>query len=660
MKHPYLISRLCTLGMALVLLALTGLALWTAVITDEINNHTRTAIHLSDLYQQARSLITAEESIDWQYHVEPGPELRLQESSINASLLGVFGLLSRDGEADDRTIAQQLSALQQRYFIVVNKMFAAIDRGDSTQAHLIDSTEVDPMYQPMRQPVNEEAADHYAQEEQSLNELNQVQRAVFIGTPIAFGLSLTLLSLFWVVLRFYQRRLEQATQDEIARLTQAMLTDHLTGLGNHRAYQQDIQREIESAGDQGKMLGLAILDLDELKTINEESGHLEGDRILSTLGATLRESKLSPYSYRLESDGFALILSHTTQTEAARALDQLRQDAARHLDGATVSIGLVVAEPGEGSAETFYQQADAALTEAKRRGRNKVVTFEEIRDRVSIISSAQAHALRRLLAEGTVSVAFQPIWDLECGRLLSFEALTRPGTIYGFDGPQEAFDLAEKLGLAHKLDVICIRAILARAAELPADSLLFLNLTPQTLVHDLLTGATLVEATISAGLSPSRVVLEITERSLVELDEVVQKVKFLRLMGFRVALDDAGAGNAGLEMLSQLAVDFVKIDRAVVNRALTDRAAYGVLVGIIAIARESHSAVIAEGIETSEMLALVQRLKVQYGQGYLLGRPNETIPDTETLQHLHQFLQMDTQAPPESIDERLLNPLPGF
>jgi diguanylate cyclase (GGDEF)-like protein len=657
MKHPYLISRLSTLGIALVILVLTGLAISTTVLTNNLSNQTRTAIQISDVYQQASSLIASEETIDWHYHVEPGPRLRLQERAVNASLIGVFDLLLRVGGADDRSVAQQLRILQQRYFLAINEMFAAIDRGDRTQTHTIDSTEVDPLYAPMARLVNTVAGGDYAQEQQSLDELGQIQHGVLIGTPLAFGLSLALLGVFWAALRFYQRKLEQAVRDEIAQLTRAALTDQLTGLGNHRAYRQDMQREVERASDQGKTLGLALMDLDELNTINEDFGYLEGDRILSILGATLRESELSPHSYRLEGDGFALILPDTTRTDAARALDRLRQDAARQLVGATVSIGLEVAESGGGNTETLYQQADAALAEAKRRGRNTVVAFEEIRGRISIISPARSHALRRLLAEGTVSVVFQPIWDLERGRLLSFEALSRPAAIYGFDGPQEAFDLAEKLGQAHKLDAICIRAVLARAPELPADSLLFLNLTPQTLVHDLITCATLLEATVSAGLSPSRVVLEITERSIVEVDEIVQKVKFLRMMGFQMALDDVGAGNAGLEMLSQLPVDFVKIDRAVVNRALTDRAAYGVLVGIIAIARESHIAVIAEGIETPEMLALVQQLQVQYGQGYLLGRPAETIPVADTLQDLLSSWYTGPRATSVSVNETLLNPL---
>jgi len=196
------------------------------------------------------------------------------------------------------------------------------------------------------------------------------------------------------------------------------------------------------------------------------------------------------------------------------------------------------------------------------------------------------------------------------------------------------FDIADLMGRAHELDAICVEKILARAVDLPPDALLFLNLTPQSLVHDLLTGTILLEAVISAGLKPSRVVLEITERSIVKLAEVVQKARFLQQMGFRIALDDAGAGNAGLEMLSQLSVDFVKIDRAVVVNAFTDQAAHSVFVGITTIARELHISVVAEGIESAEMLEFVQQAGVQCAQGYLLGRPSEAIPAISALQEL--------------------------
>jgi len=235
-------SRLCSLGIALVLLALTGFAIWTAVSTGEISSRTRAAIQLSDLYNEAHLLVGSQETIDWHYQAEPGPQLRTQEREVNASLIQLFQLLSHDGGADDRSLVQQVGALQQRYFLAINKLFSAIDVGDRSHAETIDDTEVDPLYSPIIHLVDTAADTHHTQANQSLDELNQRQRAILIGTPLAFILGLILLSIFWAALRFSQRKLEQATKDEITRLAQAALTDNLTGLGNHRAYMQDMQR----------------------------------------------------------------------------------------------------------------------------------------------------------------------------------------------------------------------------------------------------------------------------------------------------------------------------------------------------------------------------------------------------------------------------------
>lgn len=143
LKKTYLMSRLCSVGIALVPLALAGFAIWTAVSTDAISSRTRAAIQLSDLYDEAHRLVGSEETIDWHYQAEPDSQLRTQEREINASLLQLFQLLSKDGGADDRSLVQQVGALQQRYFLAINKMFTAIDVGDRTRAETIDDTEVD-------------------------------------------------------------------------------------------------------------------------------------------------------------------------------------------------------------------------------------------------------------------------------------------------------------------------------------------------------------------------------------------------------------------------------------------------------------------------------------------------------------------------------------
>ena len=435
----------------------------------------------------------------------------------------------------------------------------------------------------------------------------------------------------------------------VAHLRERATTDPLTGLGNHRAYHEEAGRALAHAARHGEPLALALLDLDDFKLINDQHGHTQGDRVLAALGTLLRGRRAEDRAFRLGGDEFALLLPATTQERAATALERLRQEAGPRLSGATLSIGIAARVPDDGAGDagdaggagdlaTLREQADAALYEAKRRGRNAVVAFGEIAGDTAIVSGATILAVRRLLAERAVTVAFQPIWDLERRVVLAYEALARPAGAYGLSGPQEAFDVAERIGRAHELDALCRAAILARAHELPPNALLFLNLSPASLDHALLAGETLVEATTAAGLTPARVVLEITERSLTRPAVVIREAKRLRALGFRIALDDVGAGNAGLEMLRLLPVDYLKIDRAVVAGAVDDTTTRSVLAAILAFAREAGTFVIAEGIETEAMLDFVDRAgreptgrTVRAVQGYLLGPPRATIPDARAV-----------------------------
>ena len=160
-------------------------------------------------------------------------------------------------------------------------------------------------------------------------------------------------------------------------------------------------------------------------------------------------------------------------------------------------------------------------------------------------------------------------------------------------------------------------------------------MSPQTLEHDGLAGDSLVLAVRGAGYEPGQVVLEITERTDARKELLVPEAARLRALGFKLALDDVGAGNAGLEMLRALPVDFIKIDRAVVANAVEDRGARAVMLAIMAFARESGAFVIAEGIETEAMLELARDPEPEgeaspagaHGaQGFLLGRP-APVPD---------------------------------
>ena len=242
--------------------------------------------------------------------------------------------------------------------------------------------------------------------------------------------------------------------------------DGLTDLPNQRAFNRDLDHAIAIATRHDEPLSLAVMDLDDFKFLNDRHGHLHGDDLLLRAARLLGDGRASDRAFRIGGDEFALLLPRTDGEGAAVALRRVQQQFTdAHL---AVSVGVSVLRSGQDVA-TLRQEADAAVYDAKRRGGNALVMFEDIRDRVVITSSAKVQALHRLLVEQDLEVAFQPIWDLEAGSLVGVEALARPSQHYGFSGPAEAFDIAEQIGRVHELDKLCVDKVLSRVAELPDD-----------------------------------------------------------------------------------------------------------------------------------------------------------------------------------------------
>ena len=468
------------------------------------------------------------------------------------------------------------------------------------------------------------AADRTAAPGGSIESLARTETLVLTMSAVVALSCFVILGVALTMLSRSEARASRALRAEIDRVKQASLTDYLTGLGNHRAYHEDLVRNIAECWSAGSVFTVALVDVDGLRDVNDRGGYVTGDRLLSTLAHVLRGADLQSVPYRLGGGEFALAFPGMPATVARTRMEHVRSTVEAQLGGATVSIGLATTTATEQGLIVIREQAGAALDEAKRRGRNTVVAFDEIRADQPLFFPGRVEAVRTLIREGAIGVAFQPIWNIHHGTLIGYEALARPGGDDGID-PGLAFSVAERIGMAHDLDRVCRDAILAQAPMLPADVLLFLNVSAHALDCDDLAGSALVRAVEAAGLRPDQVVLEVTAGPTVPLDAVIREAARLRRLGFRLALDDTGTGTSELEMLSRLVVDFVKIDREVIVRALAGAGGRGILAGILAVAHEMGATIIAEGIESAEMLDVVRnatRSATQTAaQGYYLGAP---------------------------------------
>lgn len=230
--------------------------------------------------------------------------------------------------------------------------------------------------------------------------------------------------------------------------------------------------------------------------------------------------------------------------------------------------------------------------------------------------------IEQTLAGDGLQAAFQPIVDLRRGEIAGFETLTRLAPGSAFTNPGELFDAAEKSGTLWDLEERTRAVSLQASTQWPGGTKLFLNTTPQVFSDARFSRAitTLVQNT--PGLTPARVVLEITERSeqqhIVGLDEQVRLVK---AAGFEIAIDDVGAGTSGLNRIMALRPHWLKLDRELVEGIHRDRVRQNLIRFFLRFATLSGVKLIAEGIEEREELATLMDLGVIYGQGYLLGRP---------------------------------------
>ncbi len=412
------------------------------------------------------------------------------------------------------------------------------------------------------------------------------------------------------------------------------LRDPLTGLGNHRAFHEDLEREVAAALRYDVPAALVLLDLDEFKSVNDGHGHAAGDRVLRGFGELLRSGlRLADRPFRVGGDEFAVLLPHTDAEGARivmrRILAQSLQPSVRTADVEPISFSAGISSLpalGRSSAE-LYSQADAALYAAKRRGRTEVAVFGPTLESAAPDSTSASAAVAEVIAHGWLGAVFQPVVSLLTGRVVGVEGLIRPLPPAPFTGPGELLEAAEASGRLVTLDLACIETIVANAAALPADQFLSVNLSPPTVEAPEFSSTAILAILGRHGFPPERLVIELTERQQIEdVARVRSRLDACRRAGIRFAADDIGAGNAGLRLLADIRFDILKVDLTLVQRSASDGRYSAVLSSVVELATRTGAFVIAEGIEDASQLPPLTALGIVHGQGYHLGRPGPLGP----------------------------------
>jgi len=412
---------------------------------------------------------------------------------------------------------------------------------------------------------------------------------------------------------------------------EAALRDNLTGLGNHRAFQEAVARMVEGSRRYGTVFSLVLLDIDEFKRINDTRGHAVGDQLLAQVGELIRVTiRHTDAGFRVGGDEFALLLPHT---DAGGAVGLARRLLGRGLEdrGSGSYRGPISFSAGVTSCPEFgttrlelTAQADAALYRGKRAGRTVVTVYDPEKDHGHVDEGMRAElssAISAVIDSNWLTPVYQPVVDLASGNVVGYEGLVRVPRESTFAHTGALFDAAEVAGRVIDLDRAALDAVLRGAVNVSENLDLNLNVSPRTLESVEFNATVLLAILKRHNVRPERVILELTEREAVQNPERLRvAIQAVQRAGIRVAADDVGAGNAGLRLLSQFKFDVVKIDLSLVQGARQDQT-LSVLTSLVQLANRWGAQTIAEGVETPAQLRTIRKLGITSGQGYLLGRP---------------------------------------
>lgn len=408
--------------------------------------------------------------------------------------------------------------------------------------------------------------------------------------------------------------------------------DPLTSLFNQRVFWELLETEFARAKRRDHPVGLLLIDLDHFKSINDGYGHAFGDVYLKTLAATLREAlRAEDILARYGGDEFVALLPASTEEEtvrvAHRILDAISATVITTRDGSdlvgSASIGMATYPQHAESPHDLFLLADSMMYRAKSEGRNRMA-MPGADDLAGQFRSASENTLRILRAADhqRIEPFIQPIVDTITNKVVAVEVLSRlrdeQGRLIGAD---EFVPAAEKLGVMHRIDLIVMRKALEALRNDGFDGLILVNTSPRSLVME--TFVQQVTAIVSrTGISPSRIVFEITEREALHdsarFDAFVAEIK---APGFKLALDDFGSGFSTYQYLKRFPVDFLKIEGEFILNMMQSTTDFSMVTSMVSLAHELGIRCIAEHVEDAEIYGKVVSMGIDFAQGYYIGPP---------------------------------------
>jgi diguanylate cyclase (GGDEF)-like protein len=439
------------------------------------------------------------------------------------------------------------------------------------------------------------------------------------------------------------------TQALFSRLEHQAAHDRLTGVLNRDGLSPRVDAAIARfKATPQRHFAVLFLDFDNFKRLNDAYGHDVGDDLLQQVGSrlcsiartchVLQDAHFEPAVARLGGDEFVLLLEDLSRPgDAEEVANSIISALGREywINGmrvtSSISIGITHGSQHYSSSTELLRDADAAMYEAKAAGRGRYVVFDaSLRQRIEKRALTERE-LRVAVESQQLSLAYQPIINLNCGRLVGLEALLRwQHPALGSVAPADFIPVAVDSGLIGPIGDWVLKRACADFRELQqqmgvnAPDFIAVNISRRQLTDPALP-ANISTALKASGIAPQCLHLEITESELVtDLNAARDTLREIKQLGVALSVDDFGTGYSSLASLYDFPIDVFKLDRSFIAADLTSergRALMAVTHAVLQLARNIGVRVIAEGVETAQQLAVLQSLRCDMAQGYFLGRP---------------------------------------
>lgn len=419
-----------------------------------------------------------------------------------------------------------------------------------------------------------------------------------------------------------------AAEQEARRLGES---DPLTGCLNRTSLLARLSTMLTEPHGHPRIIAVLVIDLNHFKTINDVHGHQTGDDLIVAVAQRLTcQLPSSALVARMGGDEFACAFEvpHADLRKLDMMADELVAAMAEPFDlgqtapRLTLSAGICTSETTPVDACVMLHRADMAMYHAKKHGKNRWSRFEPTMEREHVVRRELEGAIRRGLAAGEFKPYYEQQVDVETGTLVGFEMLARWLPEEGErPGPEIFVPIAEESGLIGALSDCLIEQALRDARDWPTHLSLSINISPLQL-RDPWFAQKLLKQSLTYGIPPSRLVLEITESCLHGNLAIVQATLIsLRNQGVRVSLDDFGTGYSSIAQLRALPFDRIKIDRSFVREFGTQGARLDVVEAMVSLGRGLGLPITVEGIENGSVLDALAQIGQIEGQGYHYGLP---------------------------------------